>query len=175
MGHSIVALIGPTGSVEPVQTATGAPRSSELPFGLSIVGLREEQIDRLAGDQALFPFNGFIYLGPPLAEGVARKVGAGQLLYVETNYFGGMGDQGAALFEAGKLVWREHMSESAGVGVTSLIGVMVPGLRIRHSKSPISRGLSLLGVPPPLEGDEFDAMGLSRFRSCADLGYEWDD
>lgn len=42
-------------------------------------------------------------------------------------------------------------------------------------KSPIKEGLSRLGIVRSEEYDEFDQIGLERFRSLGDLGIENDD
>ena len=49
--------------------------------------------------------DGFTYLTPEMARAIAQAVGAARALYIETDYFGGMGAQGAALFEYGAMVW----------------------------------------------------------------------
>ena len=80
-------------------------------------------------------------------------------MYIETEYSGGMGAQGAALFAGGILQWKQTASTNN------------QPVRLL-SKTPISRGLAELGVPPSLNRDEFDCVDLVRFRSLKDLGLE---
>ena len=68
------------------------------------------------------------------------------LLYFETEYFGGMGNQSAIVFENGKIIFGPA---KAAVG-------------------PINEGLRLLGVIIESTGDEFDAIGLGEHRSAED-------
>jgi hypothetical protein len=71
----------------------------------------------------------------------------GSLAYVETDYFGGVGGQGAAVY-SGRAV------------------LMEPEWREAHS---INRALALIGVKRHLLGDQFQALGLGRYRSNDDL------
>ena len=69
------------------------------------------------------------------------------LLYFETEYFGGMGTQGAAVFRDGELVFGPQAAELG----------------------PINNALAVLGVrtvPPAV--DEFETVGLQRHRSVED-------
>lgn len=130
-----------------------------MPAGLAIIPLGHAQLDRLASDRAFNRRDGFIYLSEELEAGILRRAGDERLLYLETEYFGGIGDQGAALSEQGAVVWRAaHASDQPKAG-----------------RSPISEGLSRLGVPPAPGSDEFDGAGLGRFRSMETLGLAEDD
>jgi hypothetical protein len=65
------------------------------------------------------------------------------LMYFETDYFGGLGCQGAAVFQHGELIFGP---QSAKTGA-------------------INQGLKLLGIriKPPAQ-DEFETIGLDRHR-----------
>lgn len=157
MGHWINALVGAAPELAEIVKRFGAPQATPLPFDLLIVPLGDERLDRLSGGRMEPVYDGFEYLGPALESGIARATGNGRLLYIETAYHGGDGGQGAALFEGGKLAWKEAISTE------------------KHepcAKSPISHGLSLLGVSPRGHHDEFDVVGLGRFRSLHDLGLD---
>ncbi|PXA91489.1 hypothetical protein DMC47_25625 [Nostoc sp. 3335mG] len=85
----------------------------------------------------------------------------GQLAYIETNYFGGAGSQAAALFRDGAVVMR------AAKPIDRLPA---------HEDHPINSALRHLGVAASRDMDEFDALGLGRFRDLESLGLdEWGD
>jgi hypothetical protein len=67
----------------------------------------------------------------------------GRTAYIETEYFGGVGAQAAAVWEAGRLIYGPKKGE---------IG-------------PINDALQLLGVVPTPADDEFAVAGLGRHRS----------
>lgn len=157
MGHAITALIGPSELVESMIDEMGLPRSTPLPFGLSIVPLGHAALDRISEDDLGSVAPDFNYLGSGLETALRAASADGVLLYIETNYFGGIGGQGAALFRAGESVWKEAQA----VSPTPPAG-----------KSPISRGLECLGVTASDGQDEFDTLGLSRYRSLESLGLD---
>jgi hypothetical protein len=76
-------------------------------------------------------------------------------MYFETEYFGGTGSQGAAVFRAGEVAYGPKAAVSG----------------------PINEALALLGVRTPSVGtDAFEAVGLGRHRRTDDwLGIEDDD
>jgi len=157
MGHHINAIIGSRQTLAKLIERFGQPGPAELAFGLCIVPLDERRLDLLAMSVAP-SFDGFTYLMREMVDEIGRTLNQGFALYVETNYFGGTGYQSAALFENGKLVWKgsEHSD---------------PPVR-----SPINQGLRRMGVVVPLEGqDEFDSVGLRRFRTLECLGLTEDE
>jgi hypothetical protein len=68
------------------------------------------------------------------------------LLYFETEYFGGWGNQLAIVFENGKITFGPA----------------------QNSIGPINDGLRLLGVPAKANIDEFDILGLGQNRFSDD-------
>jgi hypothetical protein len=71
----------------------------------------------------------------------------GPIAYIETDYFGGVGGQGAVVYSGGKTLMEP---EWRGLG-------------------PINRALRLIGVKRLLLGDRFQALGLEAYRSNDDL------
>ncbi len=162
MGHCINALIGTQPALAGIIEALGTPPPTRLPFDLLIVPLDHNRLDLLAGRYTLPCYDGFIYFGPNLAEGICRMGKAGQLLYVETAYFGGQGGQGAAVLDAGRLIWKDAVSSARKDTA-------------KRPQSPINYGLAMLGVKRAGKIDEFDAIGLNRFRSLEALELEEND
>lgn len=171
MGHHINALIGTNEALKGFVTRLGSPPPTELSFGLAIIPLDEQRLDAIA--MSVEPaIEGFTYLTPLMAKEIAAALN-GPTLYVETEYFGGMGGQSAAYFENGHLTWcgAESSEEApAGSSLAQLYKKTANG-----GRSPINEGLYRLGVIRSERCDEFDQIGLQRFRSLESLGIEYDD
>lgn len=173
MGHSINALIGRREALGKLAARLGPPDATALAFDLVIIPLDEERLDAISMSEEV-AFDGFTYLKPAMAAEIGDMVGDGRVLYVETEYFGGMGGQSAALFDNGTLIWKDAESTFEEVASQSLLTRLFKPSTVR-SKSPISEGLAKLGVVATDGKDEFDQVGLGRYRSLEDLGLEYDD
>lgn len=173
MGRQINALIGKERTLANLAAKFGMPEATKTVSDLWILPLDEQRIDALAMS-AEPSFDGFTYLRPQLANAIGKALGEGLALYIETAYFGGMGGQGAALFENGKLIWHRSESTFQTEKPKSLFARLI-GARNSPSKSPISEGLACLGVVASNDEDEFDSAGLRHFRSMETLGIEYDD
>ncbi|QAY78153.1 hypothetical protein [Sphingosinicella sp. BN140058] len=161
MGHNISAVIGGAEAVARVVEAARSPEPTPLPGGLLIAPLGHEQIDRLTCLRPGARIDGFKSLSEGLERAVSAATGAGRLAYVETNYFGSTGSQAACVFSQGKLVFQSALPVSrAAVSRTD----------------PINVALRMIGVEAEIGKDEFDTLGLDRFRDHESLGLtEWDD
>ncbi|SCB56225.1 hypothetical protein GA0061105_10153 [Rhizobium aethiopicum] len=160
MSHNVVAVVGSPAAVSAIVDAAGCPEPTTLPFGLAIAPLGDQQIDRLTELQPGPSHQGFKSLSAALAQAFATASENGQLAYIETAYFGGTGSQAAAAFAEGRMLF------SAATPVAQ------EPVRPSH---PINTALRLLGVDATGHADEFDALGLHRFRRLEDLGLEADD
>ena len=110
--------------------------------------------DRFLGQQRdrLTPFE---RLGSTVAGLLAKVSHSGPLVYVEAEYFGGAGEQHAAVWDDGVLTW----------GPVS-VGFQQP---IPPQGTAISQALRRIGVTCADETlDEFDAVGLRRHRHLED-------
>ena len=171
LGHRINAIIARRQTLAGLAGRLGPPEPVDLPFDLIIVPLDEERLDAIA-TSAEPSFDGFIYLTPTMAAGIGRELGEGPALYIETDYHGGAGFQGAALFEHGALVWKRTEAAPGAIKpqpprswLARLLRPHVPPAKpSRSGKSPISEGLAKLGVVASRSGDEFDRVGLGDFR-----------
>ena len=157
MGHHINALIGRRSVLTSLIDRLGAPAPTELPFELVIVPLDERRLDILALSTAP-AFDGFTYLTPDIVSAIAAALDNGPALYIETDYFGGIGQQAAGLVENGRLAWRAASSNESDSPLPD--------------KTPISQGLAKIGVVAAAGRDEFDEIGLVRFRSLDALGLD---
>lgn len=157
MGHCINAVIGNTRVVGKIVEAAGCPPFTELLFGLAIAPLGYLQIDRLTGCELGEVAQGFNYLSPALERGLLDAAGGGSFAYIETEYIGGIGYQAAAIF-------------SDRPPAVLLIELETNGPA--RSDSPINSALRSLGVRAEPGQDEFDTLGIGRFRDLEALGLD---
>ncbi|MEO0591412.1 MAG: hypothetical protein AAFZ11_12760 [Pseudomonadota bacterium] len=179
MGHHINALIGSRHTLAKLIDRFGTPEPTEVKFGLVIVPLDDRRLDEI-GMWDEQPIGDFCYLKQSMADEMGRWLGQGRALYIETDYFGGMGSQHAAVFENGKMLSHRSISTFAKKTKRSMLDVLARMFSKPQtaSKSPISEGLAELGVEAEGETDEFDALGLGEFRMLEALGCyndDWDE
>lgn len=153
MAHSIRAIVGPLEVIQNVIHAAGSPPATELTCGMTIIPLGEAQIDKLTGGGSRELVSGFGFLTLGLERALAPLATRGAFAFIETEYFGGSGGQAAAVFNPGL----------APVRFTD-----------EQEPNPINLALKLLGVPALDAADEFDTLGLGRFRRLEALGLEND-
>lgn len=147
MAYFVTGLIARHAALHAFAAARSLPAPVLLTEVLSLLPLGPEQLDRLAPASHHTLYDGFNYLSRSLATRLRMGSVGATLLYFETEYFGGMGTQGAAVFRDGDIVFGP---QSAELG-------------------PINSALALLGVrtiPPAV--DEFETVGLNRYRSVED-------
>jgi len=89
----------------------------------------------------------FIYLTDDFQSVLQDLSQHGKLCYLETDYFGGEGGQGACVFEHGHALMEPTWAES----------------------NTINTALKILGVDPVGDDDEFDTVGLCSVRKNADF------
>jgi hypothetical protein len=121
--------------------------------GFGFLPLTEE----LADPEGPWPFEQMRRLSAALAERAAEQSRKGPVCYAETDYFGGAGTQAAIVWRDGALVFGPDMAEDRWEN-----GRFVATPR---SDRPINRGLRLLGLDRGDAVDEFEAVGLGRYRS----------
>lgn len=118
-----------------------------LPHGITLIPLTDEVLDEHFGPSGPGTLGTLWKLNAALEAFLVEASRSGRVVYMEADFFGGIGIQQAAVWEEGRLVLGpEH---SNGVGA-------------------INRALRRLGVPCPAGRDEFDELGLGRFRHTAD-------
>lgn len=157
MGHNIAAIIAGADIAAAFAVAADAPPPTELLSSLVIVPLSDRQFDRISGLEPGAYVAGFAYLSASLTEALAAASSEGPVVYIETEYFGGTGSQAAAVFVDGEMVLAEHQADT----------------RDTHRRDgPINKALRLLGVSASGGRDEFDTLGLGRFRDVAALGID---
>src|SRR3712207_3106808 len=107
MGHTIQAFIADADTLRDATRGLGAARVIPIGQGLALLPNTDElseevRTNDVRGEPA---FEEFYKLSPRLAELGASWSARGAVAYVETDYFGGEGEQAAVLWEGGELVY----------------------------------------------------------------------
>lgn len=126
-----------------------AARTVPIGQGLTLIPMTEGLLESVTdgGDGVL----GFWQLSEGFAKTLADWSTAGPVAYVQAEYFGGVGEQTAAVWDAGALALGPlHLPEHQPVA---------------DAGTPISQALRRLGVVAGAGEDEFSAVGLDRHRS----------
>ncbi|MEV8313690.1 hypothetical protein AB0Q95_05905 [Streptomyces sp. NPDC059900] len=127
-------------------------RLASIGQGLSLMPMTDALLESVA-DGAESDALGFWRLPEEFARTLAAWSTAGPVAYVETEYFGGAGEQQAVVWDRGAIVLGPlHEPE---------------GRSLPPEGSAISRALRRLGVVAGDGEDEFAAVGLGRHR-CVD-------
>lgn len=149
MGYVLQAVIAGDELLSSAARHIPGARVAPLRQGLSLLPMTDEVFDGVkdgspAGDL------GFWRLPGGFERLLAQWSVSGPLAYVEAEYFGGAGEQRAAVWADGALV----------------LGPLEVPTKNRFSRtvSPISRALGRLGARRSPGEDEFEAVGLDRHR-----------
>lgn len=145
MGHCVTAIISSNPAVDSILRSSPGLVAVPLVDGLSLIPLDDDALDSVAADYSQTE-DGFTYLSPSLAGFLADHSHHAALVYFETEYFGGDGTQAAVAYRDGLPL---SPTPSSGEGS-------------------INRGLGFLGITPNGAFDEFDFIGLSRYRHTSD-------
>jgi hypothetical protein len=141
MAHKVQAFVGARTILELIQRQFELSRVIDLDQGLALLPLSDELYDAIPGDLTAPSQKGFVLLTPKIVAMLKETSTYGVIGYFETRYFGGAGDQGAVFAQLGEITFGPQ----AGPGS-------------------INQMLPLLGVRRKEDRDEFDAIGLGRFR-----------
>ncbi|MGW2863616.1 hypothetical protein [Streptomyces sp. NPDC001205] len=153
MGYAVQAVIARDEVLRVAPQEAPEVQAVPLGQGLSLVPMTDELFDEVtdgSDSRAL----GFWRLPGGFDTLLARWSTAGPIAYVEAEYFGGVGEQRAAVWADGALV----------------LGPLDEPTKkwLFRTVSPISQALQRLGVRRSLGEDEFEALGLDRHRSTED-------
>lgn len=145
MGHRVTAIVSSRPAVESILRSALGLVAVPLVDGFSLIPLDDDALDSVASDFTR-PADGFIYLSPSLGSFLADHSRHAALVYFETEYSGGHGTQAAAAYQDGQLL---PPTPTRGDGA-------------------INRALKCLGIAQHGDLDEFDSIGISRFRHTSD-------
>jgi hypothetical protein len=163
MGHSIQAIVASSSVADYVCTDYPQLTRVEVKQGFVILPVDADFIDTTAVPHPAhssgapeLPPGAFMLLTHGFRVFIRGLSRHGRLAYLETDYFGGVGQQGAMVCDDGAEVMEPAWSDF--------------GPAHRSGTGPINRALKLLGVKRPfLIGDRFCALGLNDCRHNEDL------
>lgn len=155
MTHSVTAVLGKHKALSAFAERESLHPPVESKGGVWVLALDGSALDSVAGIPVGDPVAGFTYLFPRLLSKLTECSLEGWLVYVETDYFGGSGDQGAVALRDGKVVYGPSRSPIGS----------------------INAALASVGIKKsPAATDEFETVGLDTRRRTSDwLPYDEDD
>ena len=185
MGHDIRVLAGEVAVLRRLSGADGEPVRLFVPRPVATIGVAPVSIhmeDNVAGWYGpIGQFEARELVGIDILLGERASVG-GAIAYLETNYHGGYGYQGAALWRDGALVFGldVEMPQPApppppprGL-LDRLLGRALPPQPAPAPPGPVSRALAGLGIAADPGGDDaFFAFGLGLVSSNEDFALRW--
>ena len=144
MGHIIRAIIGKKHIIQPIAERWTYAEMLSLPQNYALIFLNDDlfdDIEELVDLENTSNYPHLSYLTDSVIEFLKENSLKGQLLYMETDYFGGYGTQAGVIFENGEMK-----------------GEPIDG------DGTVNRLLGLLGVRKHLQKDEFDSLELYKYR-----------
>ncbi|MDQ1051809.1 hypothetical protein [Streptomyces sp. V4I2] len=149
MGYSLQAVIADGEALRAAARDLPAARLASIGQSLSLMLMTDALFDSVADGSGVGVL-GFWRLPGDFEKALAAWSAGGPLAYVEAEYFGGVGEQRAAVWDSGTVVLGPlHVEE---------------GQPFPPAGSPISQALRRLGVVAGAGEDEFSAVGLDRHR-----------
>ena len=146
MGHYISGIVAKRDKLTSFTATNDLHPAATLTNGLGFLPLSDDHLDLLFPAQGEFD-DSMTYLSDALKTTLADLSSDGIVAYIETEYFGGQGAQGATVYDRGQCVYGP----------------------ITNDASPISEAMKLLGVAvEPGQHDEFEAVGFCRHRNNED-------
>lgn len=149
MGYDLQAVIAEEERLRGVARNLPAARLAPIGQSLSLMPMTDALFDSVADGGGVGAL-GFWRLPGGFERILAASSAGGPVAYVEAEYFGGVGEQRAAVWDGGAIVLGPvHVEE---------------GRPFASAGSPISQALRRLGVVAGAGEDEFAAVGLDRHR-----------
>ncbi|MGW0991566.1 hypothetical protein ACWD46_36380 [Streptomyces sp. NPDC002486] len=149
MSYDLQAVIAAEEALHVVSRELTAARLAPIGQGLSMMPLTDALLETVADSSGVGAL-GFRRLPGGFEQARARWSAGGPVAYVESEYFGGVGEQRAVVWDGGEVALGPlHVEEGepfAPVG------------------SPVSQALRRLGAVARAGEDEFSAVGLDRHR-----------
>lgn len=147
MTHSVTAVLGERELLSALAARESLHPPVEAKAGVWVLALDESALDLMTGVAVGEPVAGFTYLVPRLLSKLTEASSEGWLVYVETEYFGGSGDQGAVALRGRKVLYGPTRSPIGS----------------------INAALSAVGIQKQEPAvDEFDTVGLGAKRHTRD-------
>lgn len=122
MGYELHAVIADEALLRAASPDIPGARVARLRQGLSLLPITDELFDSVT-DGGSEGVPGFWRLPPGLEKLLAQWSAAGPVAYVEAEYFGGVGEQRAAVWAGGALVWGPTRAGRAQEGGGRRVGL----------------------------------------------------
>lgn len=149
MAHHITGIIGHRDVLSRLQGHLADQPRFALAESFAFMPLDDENLDSIAGLHEEIAIADFVYLTPRLTEILKTASLDGEFAYIETEYFGGIGGQGAVLFRRGEVAFGPAC--------------------VKNSTGPINEVLLRMGIThKPGAFDAFEVVGLAALRSNDD-------
>lgn len=163
MGHALHAVIGQLPALTDLQTRFDGVTLVALDQGFALAPLPERLFDAISSahgaPEAIRHREGFIHMTEALDTLLSDLSRLAPVAYIETDYFGGAGSQAAAAYIDGVRTTTGGHTDESGVVADS---------------GAINEALAAIGVRRRWRMDEFDTMGLARYRDTDDCAGEGD-
>lgn len=144
MGHMIRAFIGKDITMQTISENWVQAEKIKLPQGFALIFLTDylfDDIEELFNEEKTYEYPFLKYFSKSINSFLSENSFNCQILYIETDYFGGYGSQAGVLFENG--IMKEKPINGNGT---------------------VNRLLKNIGVYKEKGKDEFDSLHLYRFR-----------
>jgi hypothetical protein len=162
MTHCIQAVVARVAVLDEIQQRFPGVRTTALPQGFGMIPATDSLLASAAPDwQTAEPEAFRVMLSWAFLRTLLDFSRLGPVVYLETEYWGGDGGQAAVLLKEGRIA-PGPLSEWTAAGAPPLSFE-------RRLESPINRCLREAGVCRTRTEDEFDALGLGRFRGMEDF------
>lgn len=164
MGHYLQALIAATSTLESIAHVFQQARVVPLSQGFALLPATPafvEEVARANSASAERAFEQFEFLTPGIAAVASNASRSSPVLYVETEYFGGVGTQAAMVWMNREVVFGPLVTKNFDEGLQG-------GLVTSLSEGAINQALRSIGVTRDEHVDEFDALGLGQYRNTED-------
>jgi hypothetical protein len=143
MSHHISGLVAAPHVLTSFATEHHLRAPIPLDQGFALLLLLDDDLDAMMPAPQAGRVEGFVYLSAQLDQLLRRGSAAGPLVYLETDYFGGIGTQAAVAYGRGDVLVAPRASEAFG---------------------PINDALRAIGARAVPPADEFWSVGLQHHR-----------
>lgn len=148
MAHCVSGIIVKESDAKEVANIIPFKQHFSLSQGFAIFPISDELIEQSMKGVQQFKYKEFTYLTGKLSDFLLKASKVGPIIYIETDYFGGEGEQSAIAFADGRVVFGPMKDEFG----------------------PINQALKSIGVKFRVGfHDEFEYVGLANIRSIEDL------
>lgn len=147
MGHCIQAIVAAPELADRLQSTYPRLPRVVARRGFVILPIDADFIDSVTEARPPQSTDTFMLLTDSFQDFLRELSRLGPVAYIETEYFGGVRGQGAAVYSDRRVIMKPEWGESG----------------------PINRALEIIGVNRGPLGDRFSALGLGAYRSNDDL------